>query len=72
MKDRSNDLMLEFRDGWRDVPEHLRPELEQIETWTMTYDEAVREIDTRRMNRYLGDVQSGIIADHFSKQRRGF
>ncbi len=72
MKDRSQDRMLEFRDGWRDVPDHLRPELEQIETWTMTYDQAVREIDTRRMNKYLSDVQSDIVAKHFSEQRRGF
>lgn len=72
MNDRSNDHMLEFRDGWRVVPDHLRPELEQIETWTMTYDQAVREVDTARMNRYLGDVQDDIVSKHFSTQRRGF
>lgn len=65
MMPEDEDLTLEFRDGRRLVPPHLYPELAQIDTHTMTYEQAVRLADERRQNRWLGDVQHGIVSRHF-------
>lgn len=65
----NDDHELEFRDGKRLVPEYLWPELRCLDTYRMTYDEAVREADTVRMNRWLGDQQHKITVDHFSERR---
>lgn len=71
MTDQEDDHVLEFRDGKRLVPDHLYPEMSQLDTHTMTYEQAVREADTARMNRWLGDQQHRIIVGHFS-DRRGY
>jgi hypothetical protein len=61
--------VLEFRDGKRVVPDYLYPEMSQLETHRMTYEQAVKEADTARMNRWLGDQQHNIMVGHFSKGR---
>lgn len=65
-------LELEFRDGWRFVPEHLVNELRLLETHTMTYEQAVAAADAARLNRWLGDQQHRIIAGHMHELGRGF
>jgi len=65
-----DDTTLEFRDGKRAVPDYLFAELSQLDTHTMTYDQALHEADTRRMNRWLGDRQSDVVIGHFSERRR--
>ena len=67
-----NDYMLEFRDGMRSVPEHLVDELKQLETYKMTYRQALAEADANRQRRWLGDVQHKVIFDHMSSARRGY
>jgi hypothetical protein len=66
-----DEYVLEFRDGKRVVPDYLYPEMSQLETHRITYEQAVREADTARMNKWLGDQQHAAMVDHFS-QRRGF
>jgi len=63
--------VLEFRDGKRVVPDYLYPEMALLETHTMTYEQAIREADTARMNRWLGDQQHSVLVGHF-KQGGGF
>ena len=70
MSDRDpDDTTLEFRDGWKVVPEHLFPELSLLETHTMTYEQAVKAANDARMTRFVGDAQYGMIARHFSERR---
>jgi hypothetical protein len=63
--------VLEFRDGKRVVPDYLYPEMSQLETHRMTYEQAIKEADAARMNKWLGDQQHDLLVSHF-RQGRGF
>jgi len=58
---------LEFRDGKRLVPVHLYRIMRSMETYRLTYEEAVRACN----DRMLGDVVNGhhrrIIDEHFGR-----
>lgn len=68
----AEDLRIEFRDGKRVVPEHLFPELSGIDTFRMTYDEALKEVEKLRQQKWLGDIQHKIVFDHMSKAGRPY
>lgn len=56
---------LEFRDGKREVPDHLLSLLQQIETFKMTYEEALAKADQLRQSQFLNDEMRKVIAGHF-------
>lgn len=64
--------ILEFREGKRVVPDHLVNELKQLETYRMTYADALKEADKKRAERWLSDLQHKVIYDHISEVRRGY
>lgn len=58
---------LEFRDGVRTVPDYLYPVLSRLETYTMTYEEAI-QAGNRLMERDLvADVMHKVRVDHFRR-----
>ena len=61
---------LEFRDGPREVPNHLAALLDTDETYTMTFEEAVQLVNQRNLGDRLNRVQSDAIANHFKNLGR--
>ena len=60
-----------FRDGEREVPDHLAELMGGLNTISMTYEQAVKEADTTLIRRHLDTVQDGVIREHFSRWGRG-
>jgi hypothetical protein len=58
---------LEFRDGKREVPEHLALPMQRIETFRMTYEEALREVDRRRMADYINGYADRVVTSHMAR-----
>lgn len=56
---------VEFRDGKRWVHEHVAAMMESIETYRMTYDEAVAAAEKKLLGDLVYGVQQGLISDHF-------
>ncbi len=61
---------LEFRDGNREVPEHVELILKGIETYRMTYDEAIAAANRRLASDHVEQAFGKIKADHFRAQVR--
>lgn len=68
----SEDTTLEFRDGKRAVPDYLFPEMRMLETFRMTYAEALAATDAARERRFLEDALHQVQVTHFANHRRGF
>lgn len=56
---------LVFRDGPRDVPEHVEGMLKGIEIHKLTYDEAVKAANFKMENEFLAKSYNKMITDHF-------
>ena len=59
---------LEFRTGKRAVPDHLADLMAGIETYKLTYEEALRQANARLTGDYLRKAQDRMLHEHF---RRG-
>ena len=56
---------VEFRDGERDVPDHVAVMMQGLPTHTMTYEEALRLSEKRMVNDTLNQAQQRMVAEHF-------
>lgn len=56
---------LEFRDGERDVPDHVAVLMRGLRTWEMTYDEARNAAHTNQLRQALQVAQRDLIREHF-------
>lgn len=56
-----------FRDGRRMVPEHLAPLFRRLETYRMTYAEAIAEAHRLIGSDFINAQQDSILAAHFRK-----
>lgn len=65
------DTMIEFRDGVRLVPEYLAAMLSGIDTFGLTYDQAVALANEGALNQQLGRVRQNMIREHFTEVRDG-
>jgi hypothetical protein len=61
---------IEFRDGKRQVPEYLAAVMEGLETWRLTYDQAVVEANKRMGADYVTAAHERILTKHFKDHRR--
>jgi hypothetical protein len=59
-----------FRDGERDVPDYVGMLLIGIDTFRLTYEEALRRMDAEIVGDYLRTQQSRIVTEHFKTNRR--
>lgn len=57
--------IVEFRDGEREIPDHLADLMSDLETYRMTFEEAKKEADFRLVRDYLNKQQARVISDHF-------
>ncbi len=58
---------IEFRDGERDVPDHVAMLLRGLETHTMTYEQAIRKSETKLVSDRLNAAQQSAVAQHFRR-----
>ena len=58
-------IEVEFRDGKRLVPEHLGAMMEGIETYRMTFREAVAAAEKKLLGDRVYKAQQALIRDHF-------
>lgn len=59
---------LSFRDGKRMVPDHIAVWMEGIETYRLTYEEALTEMNRKTQTDYINRVGNRFVSQHF----RGF
>jgi hypothetical protein len=59
-----------FRDGPREVPDHVGELMRGVETIQLTYDQAVAAANHSLANRHLKAEQDRLLTDHFRKWGR--
>lgn len=55
---------VEFRTGIRLVPDHLASIMGELETWKLTYEEAVAQANRRLLSSHITKEGDKIVADH--------
>jgi hypothetical protein len=58
---------VEFRDGSRDVPDTVAQYLESIETYQMTYKEAMSKMNNRFLEDRVNKAQNDAVAQHLAR-----
>ena len=58
---------LEFRDGERDVPDHVAVLMRGLRTWEMTYEDARTAAHTNQLRQALEVAQRDLIREHFKQ-----
>jgi hypothetical protein len=61
---------VEFRDGVKEVPDHVEQYLEAFETYQMTYQEAMTKMNNRFLEDRLNKAQSDLVAGHMARYNR--
>ena len=56
---------LEFRDGERDLPDHLAVLMKGMRTWEMTFSEAKDRMHNNQLRQALETAQRDLINQHF-------
>jgi len=57
--------LVEFRDGSREIPDHLADLMKSFETYKITFEEARTLADARLVSDLLNKKQAEIISAHF-------
>lgn len=61
-------MKVEFRDGWREVPDHVAMMMSGLETWRWSFEEALRRAEQRMLAERLNKAQADIIRDALRKK----
>lgn len=64
------DMTLPFRDGEREVPDHIATWMTGIDTARMTYEEALVEMNHKMERDFITRAQNRVIQSHFSQRNR--
>ena len=64
-------MKLEFRDGTREVPDHLADMMSGLTTYALTYEEAQTEANQRIVRDRLNKAGDKVVFDHLKKYRIG-
>lgn len=54
-------MRIEFKDGFREVPDYLANLMGNLETWQMSYEEAVKKANWKLASDYANKAQDEII-----------
>jgi len=60
-------LELEFRDGKREVADYLYPVLSRLDTYTMTYADAIHAANRLMERDFISDAMHTVRVDHFRR-----
>jgi hypothetical protein len=69
MLQRDEPVELEFRDGKRTVPPYIASLLAGIETYRLTYDEAIAAANKKLESDFINAQQDKVLAAHFKEPR---
>jgi len=58
---------VEFRDGARNVPDHVAAMLQRIDTHKMTYSRAMKAAEDEVLGDHVYRAQQALIRDHFKE-----
>lgn len=58
---------VDFRDGTREVQDHIADFLESLDTYTMTYAAAMRVVNNRFLRDRLDKAQDEAVRQHFAR-----
>ncbi len=58
---------LRFRDGEREVPDHLALGMKKMNVRTMSYQQALDALNRSQMSDYLNQQQRRIVSEHFRR-----
>ena len=58
---------LRFRDGEKEVVDHLAVRMAKMNVRTMRYEDALAAVNRQEMTDFLNAKQKSIIADHFKR-----
>jgi len=61
---------VEFRDGSREVPDTVAEFLESIETYQLTYEQAIQKMNNRFLEERLNWTQASTVAEHLARFSR--
>lgn len=61
---------VQFRDGARELPEHLAELMAAIDTYKLTYDDAVAEANRKLMSDHLDKTLRKVVSQHFDDWKR--
>jgi len=64
-----DDFTLEFRDGKRQVAPHVYEMLATVETYRLTYEEAMNVANGNLFSTHVEKKHADIIAKHFKEHR---
>lgn len=56
---------VEFRDGERDVPDHVAVLMKGLETHTMTYEQAIRASERKMAADHANQAMADMLTAHF-------
>jgi hypothetical protein len=58
---------IEFRDGHRLVPDHIARALAALETYQLTYEQAMAKINSSFLTDRLRKVQGDLVSEHLAR-----
>lgn len=61
---------VEFRDGTRDIPSYMADLMAGLETYMLTYDQAVRIINRKLAADHANTAMNKVIREHFRQWGR--
>jgi hypothetical protein len=64
-------MQLEFRDGKREVLDHLAVLMRDMETFRMTYQEALDEANKKLQTDFINTAADKFVQEHFRTRERG-
>lgn len=56
---------VEFRDGKRQIPDHLAAMMADLRTHTMTYEQAVEKANWKLADDFANKAVDGLVQSHF-------
>lgn len=62
---------VEFRDGYRNVPDHLADMMANLPTQNMTLEEATAAANESLINNRFNEARSKMVTQHFKDLRAG-
>lgn len=65
-------MQLEFRDGNREVLDHLAVRMRGMETFRMTYEEALEQVNRKMQADFINKAADSFVDGHFKRQERGY
>lgn len=59
---------IELRTGWREVPDHIADMLADVETYRLTYEEAINVVNSKMLASHMEPARQRLLAQHFKER----